>query len=116
MLGPEIMGYLLAVSVAMSGLIGARMQDSGEIARSYAEYPLPVLLVTVPYGISGLLAIGYFFWFYLHWIQVLVFFVAVFTVYHVDVTEKPRTTQWSLFVGSVVLAVLTEIGLLAAAN
>ncbi|MEX1081567.1 MAG: hypothetical protein WEC99_06080 [Halofilum sp. (in: g-proteobacteria)] len=108
----EIMGYLLAVAVAMSGLIGARMQDSGEIARAYSEYPAAVLAVTIPYGISGLLAIGYFFWFVVGWKQVVAFFAAMYFLYHLDITAKPRTTQWSLFIGAVALAVLTEVALL----
>ncbi len=116
MLSPDIMGYLLAVAVAMSGIVGARMQDSGEVARTYAEYPLAVLAVTVPYGISGLLAIGYVFWFHVGWTQVVAFFVAIFVFYHLDVNAKPRTTQWSLFVGAVVLCVLTEIAILVPAS
>ncbi len=111
----EIIGHLLAVSVAMSGLIGARMQDSGEIARAYSEYPAAVLAVTIPYGVSGLLAIGYFFWFVVGWMQLVVFFAAMFTLYHLDITAKPRSTQWSLFVGAVTLAVLTEIALITSA-
>lgn len=116
MLSPEIVGYLLAIAVAMSGLLGARMQDSGEIARSYAEYPVPVLAVTIPYGVSGILAIGYFFWFYLNWIQVVTFFAAIFSFYYLDVNSKPRTTQWSLFAGAVLLCVLTEVGLVMTAR
>ncbi|HEY4541219.1 MAG TPA: hypothetical protein VIG66_02470 [Noviherbaspirillum sp.] len=52
MIGSEFFGYMLAVAVALSGAAGARLKNSGELAKVSKEKPLYTLLATLLYGIS----------------------------------------------------------------
>lgn len=104
-----VRGYLLAVAIALSGTVGARMQDSGEMARAYHDRPLAVLLVSIPYAVSGLAALLYFSWAYLGWLEIATFFVGLLALTYWDTSDRAPSTSWSLFVGSVLLASVAEL-------
>jgi ABC-type sugar transport system permease subunit len=111
-----ILGYLLAVAVALSGTLGARMQEDGTIAEAYQQRPLSVLAVTIPYGLSGIAALLYFSWAYLNIYQIVTFLLVLLGLTYWDTSGKPGKTVWNLFMASVALTVATEVALVAAAG
>lgn len=116
MLTTVILGYLLAIAVALSGTLGARMQDNGMIAESYKQRPLAVLAVTIPYGLSGMAAVLYFSWAYLNIYQIVTFFLVLLGLTYWDTSAKPAKTLWNLFIAAIVLTVATEVALVLAAG
>lgn len=116
MLTTAILGYLLAIAVALSGTLGARMQDDGTIAEAYQQRPLSVAAITIPYGLSGIAALLYFSWAYLNIYQIVLFFLALLGLTYWDTSSKPTKTMWNLFMASVVLTVATEVALVLAAG
>lgn len=116
MLTTAILGYLLAIAVALSGTLGARMQEDGTIAEAYQQRPLSVLSITIPYGLSGMAAVLYFSWAYLNIYQVVTFFLVLLGLTYWDTSAKPGKTVWNLFMASVALTVATEVALVLAAG
>lgn len=111
MMTTAILGYVLALAVALSGTLGARMQDNGMIAEAYQQRPLAVLTVTLPYGLSGMAAVLYFSWAYLDIYQIVTFFLVLLGLTYWDTSSKPAKTLWNMFAASVVLTVATEVAL-----
>ncbi len=116
MLTTAILGYLLVIAVALSGTLGARMQDDGTIPEAYQQRPLSVAAITIPYGLSGIAALLYFSWAYLNIYQIVLFFLVLLGLTYWDTSSKPTKTMWNLFMASVVLTVATEVALVLAAE
>jgi len=115
-IGSEFFGYMLAVAVALSGAAGARLKNSGELAKVSKEKPLYTLLATLLYGISGLAAVFYFSWAYLDWKQIVVFLVvAVFLTSWLAKTGS-RVVVWTVFNLSVATSMASEFFLLVSPN
>ena len=107
----NVLGYLLAVSVAFASASGARLQNTGELSRSMRKHRLPVLLVTMLYAISGLAALFYFSWAYLHWTHIITFLIVQIALTTWIARTESQAFVWSLLFISVIGATLAEIAL-----
>lgn len=105
----ELLGFVLAAAVGISGPTGARLNNTGEVRAVSKALPAPMLLLTLLYGISGLAAIFYFSWAHLNWVQIVSFFVVWFVVGDRLAKASSRSLVWSAFVLSVLLAVLAQV-------
>lgn len=110
----ELAGYVLAVSIASSGPTGARLHNTGQLRAASLGMPMMVILLAALYGLSGAAAVLYFSWAYLGWQHLVTFLIAWLTFGSWVANRKSRSTVWSVFVSSVVLALVAEIILLVA--
>lgn len=108
----ELLGYILAVSVAVSGPTGARLNNTGELRELGYRSPVFVIALSVIYGVSTAAAFFYFSWAYLHWVQIVAFFIAWFLLGDPIGRCDSKGLVWLTFIVSVVLAVTAQILLL----
>lgn len=116
MLTTGILGYLLAISVALSGASGTRLQKSGELTVASRTRPLATLVMTILYGLSGFATLFYFSWAYLEWPHIVTFFVVIMFLTSWIAKSKSRLAVWSVFVVSVLVALTAEVLLLNIPN
>lgn len=112
MLQPDLLGYVLATAVALSGTTGARLNNTGEVSAASKVRPFPVLALTFLYGLSGLAAVLYFSWAHLSWQHLLSFFVIWLTLGAWVAKSSSRPMVWTVFVASVLVAGVVEVLLL----
>lgn len=105
----DLLGYVVAAAVGVSGPTGARLNNTGEIRTASKALPLPVLLLTLLYGASGLTAVFYFSWAHLSWMQIASFFAVWFVVGDRIGRANSRAFVWSAFVLAVLLGVVAQL-------
>ena len=108
----ELLGYILAVSVAVSGPTGARLNNTGALRELGYRSPIVVIALTMIYGVSTAAAFFYFSWAYLHWVQIVSFFIAWFLLGGPLSRCDSKGLVWTTFLVSVILAVTAQIFLL----
>jgi len=108
----EILGYLLAISVALSGASGARLQKTGELTLASRTRPLATLVLTILYGLSVFAALFYFSWAYLQWSHIVTFFVVIMFLTSWIAKLESRFAVWSVLVVSVLVEITAEVLLL----
>ena len=116
MLTTGILGYLLAISVALSGASGARLQKSGELTLASRTRPLATLVMMILYGLSGFAALFYFSWAYLEWPHIVTFLVVTMFLTSWIAKSKSRLAVWSVLVVSVLVTLAAEVLLLNIPN
>jgi hypothetical protein len=87
----EVLGYLMAITVAVSMTTGARLFKTGELNNISNRMPFVILVLTILYGASTAAAFLYFSWAYLNWIQIVVFFVAAILLGNPLASAKSRS-------------------------
>lgn len=104
----NLAGYLLALSIALSGAAVSRLQHSGELSGKSGGMSLAIIVLGLVYAATGLAGIFYFSWAHLKWPHWLFFlFASVFLTKGVA-RATSKAVVWAIFVVSLGIAALSE--------
>jgi hypothetical protein len=102
--------YSLAIATAYASASGARLNNTGEFA-SRPPFNMRSTLVTLLMLcsiVTGLAAVFYFSWSFLHWQHVLAFLLTGVLFTGFVARTNSRTLVWATFIASEVVVLVSE--------
>lgn len=109
------LGYSLAISTAFASASGARLNNTGELTSKppFGMRSTLVTLLMLCSIVTGIAALFYFSWAFMHWQHIVAFLVTA-TLFTGFVTRTDsRRTVWAIFISSEAVVLLSEAAVLA---
>lgn len=108
-------GYSLAISTAFASASGTRLNNTGELASKppFGMRSKLVTLLMLCSIVTGIAALCYFSWSFMHWKHIVAFLVTATLFTGFVAKTDSRRTIWATFIASEAVVLLSEAAILA---
>ena len=108
-------GYSLAISTAFASASGARLNNTGELTSKppFGMRSTLITLLMLCSVVTGIAALFYFSWSFMHWQHIVAFLVAATLLTGFVARTDSRRAVWATFIASETVVLLSEAAILA---